>query len=171
MKKILALLAVLGTCAPALGEEAKSFDAAAAFGARPSASGMTLSPDGKSVAYRRPIEGQGSALFTVTLADSKSRPTLAVNGKPERLGRCSWVANDRLACHIYANMKDPVAGVVTFDRLVAVNADSTNVRLLSKEDTGHNYGISGYGGSIIDPLPSEDGAVLMARPYVPEVRK
>src|SRR5215472_13202536 len=135
MNKMLALLAVLFTCAPALGEQPKSFDAAAAFGARPSASGMTLSPDGKSVAYRRPIEGQGSALFTVTLADSKSRPTLALNGKPERLGHCSWVANDRLACHVYANMKDPTFGVMSFDRLVAVNADSTHVRLLSKADT------------------------------------
>lgn len=171
MKQLFALLAVLFACAPAPGEEPSPFDAAAAFGARPSASGMTLSPDGKSVAYRRPIEGQGSALFTVSLADSKSKPSLAVNGKPERLGHCSWVANDRLACHIYANLKDPTYGIMSFSRLVAVNADGTNVRLLSKADTGHSYGVSGYGGGIIDPLPSEDGAVLMARPYVPEVRQ
>ena len=171
MKRSLALLAVLCACVPAMGEEPKPFDAAAAFGARPSVSGMTLSPDGKSVAYRKPIEGQGSALFTVSLGDSKSKPALAVNGKPERLGHCAWVANDRLACNIYANLKDPSFGVESFTRLIAVNVDGTNLKLLSKADTGHNYGMSGWGGGIIDPLPSEDGAVLMARPYVPEVRK
>ena len=132
MNRIVTLLAVLSACAPAMGEEPKSFDAAAAFGARESTSGMALSPDGKSVAYRTPLEGQGSALYTLSLdPGAKPRLALAVNGKPERLGHCFWVANDRLTCHVYANLADPTAGIMSFDRLVAVDAGGTNVRLLS----------------------------------------
>src|SRR5215472_14445814 len=171
MKKILALLAVLCACAPALGEEPKSFDAAAAFGARPSVSGMTLSPDGNSVAYRAPIQGQGSALYTLSPSQgAKPRPALALSGKPERLGHCSWVANDRLACHIYGNVKDPGYGVVPFSRLMAVNADGANLKMLSKRDSFYGHGVQLGGGEIIDSLPAEDGAVLMTRTYVPDDR-
>ena len=171
MKRIVALLAVPYACAPALGEESRSFDAAVAFGARPSVSAMTLSPDGQSVAYRSPLPGQGSALYTLSLAEgAKPKPALALNGKPERLGGCLWVANDRLACLIYASLKDPVAGIMPFNRLVAVNADGSNLKLLSKPDTAHAHYILQGGGQIIDSLPSEDGAVLMARPTAGEDR-
>jgi dienelactone hydrolase len=172
MKTGLALLAVLGACAPAMGEESKPFDAATAFGARPSVFDMKLSPDGRSVSYLAPLQGQGSALYTLSLAEgAKPKLAVAVNGKPERLGYCSWVADDRLSCHIYANLTDPTAGVVSVNRLVAVNADGTNLKLLSKPDTGHSWFMLHSGGWIIDSLPAESGAVLMARPYVPEIRR
>ena len=171
MKRKFALLAVLYGCAPALGEEPKAFDAAAAFGARPSVSGMTLSPDGQSVAYRSPIQGQGSALHTLSLAQgARPKPALALSGKPERLGHCSWVANDRLACTIYGSVKDPIYGVVPFSRLMAVNADGANLRMLSKRDSFYGHGVQLRGGEIIDSLPAEDGAVLMTRTYIPDDR-
>ena len=72
MLKALATLAILGTCAPGLAQDAKSFDAAAAFGARPSISDMSLSPDGQSVAYITPTDGQGAALYTLSLTKGAS---------------------------------------------------------------------------------------------------
>ncbi len=171
MNRVFALLAVLYICAPALGEEPKSFDAAAAFGARPSVSGMRLSPDGKSVSYLSPIQGQGSALYTLSLAEgAKPKPALAVDGKPERLTSCSWVANDRLTCYDYGNLKDPHFGIVSMSRVVAVNADGTNLKQLSRHDSDYAHGVQFGGGSIIDSLPAEDGAVLMTREYVPDDR-
>lgn len=171
MQRIITLLAVLSTCAPAMAEESKSFDAAAAFGARESVSGMTLSPDGKSVAFRAPMQGQGSALYTLSLAQgAKAKGALALGGNPERLGECSWVANDRLACYVYGNVKDPIYGVMPFSRLVAVNADGTNLKMLSRRDSFYGHGVQLRGGEIIDSLPAEDGAVLMTRNYVPDDR-
>jgi dienelactone hydrolase len=168
MKATIATVAMLA-CAPALGQEAKSFDAPAAFGARPSVAGMTLSPDGKTVAYRSPIQGAGSALYTLSLAEgAKPKLAVAVDGKPERLGHCFWVANDRLACYILANLTDPVYRVMAFSRVIAVNSDGTNIRLLSKPDTAHTIGLQTNGGWVIDSLPAEDGAVLMTRVYLPE---
>ena len=171
MKRIVTLLAMLSTCAPAMGGESRSFDAAAAFGARPSVFGMRLSPDGRSVAYLAPIQGEGSALYTMSLTQgAKARPALAVNGKPDRLGNCSWVAKDRLACDMYGLVRNSEHGIVPVSRLVAVNADGTNLKMLSRRDTGFGDRLQYYGGGIIDSLPAEDGAVLMTRTYVPDDR-
>jgi dienelactone hydrolase len=169
MRTIVTLLLVLFTWTSAQSEEPKSVDAAAAFGARPSVLDMRLSPDGKSVAYLAPIQGQGSALFTVNLTQgAKARPALAVNGKPDRLAGCSWVANDRLSCYIYAVARTAALGVASFNRLMAVNVDGSNLRMLSRRDNDYSRGIQFYGGGIIDSLPAEDGAVLMTRNYVPD---
>lgn len=169
MRRMVALLAALYACAPALSDESRSFDAAAAFGARPSVSGMRLSPDGKSVAYLAPGQGQGSVLYTLSLAQgARPKPALAVDGKPERLGSCTWVANDRLACLIHGNLKDPELGIMPVSRLVAISADGTNLKLLSKRDSVHEHGIKLGGGSILES--SEDGVVLMTRPYVADDR-
>jgi dienelactone hydrolase len=159
----------LALCAsmPVLGQQSKSFDAAAAFGARPSIEQMRLSPDGRNVAYLAPTRGQGSTLYTLSLAEgAKPKAALAVTGKGERLGGCRWVANERLACHISINIKDPTYGILPVSRVMAVDADGSNVKLLSKADSAYGHGIALGGGGIIDSLPAEDGIVLMVRPSV-----
>jgi acetyl esterase/lipase len=158
--------------APALAQNAASFDAAAAFGARPSVFGMRLSPDGKSVSYLVPAEGQGSMVKTLSLAPgATSRVALSADGKPERLWGCSWVSNDRLVCTVYGLFKEPMPGgekILSYSRIVAVNADGTNLRLLSRRDNPDARAVALAGGDVIDLLPDQDGAVLMARVYVPE---
>lgn len=171
MKTTIAMLAMSCVCAQALGQASRVFDAAAAFGARESVSDMTLSPDGKSVAYHAPIQGQGSALYTLGLAENAvPKAALALDGKPERIGECRWVANDRVACRVYGNLKDPTYRILSVDRLLAVNADGTNLKILSKRDSVYGHAVALGGGSIIDSLPSEDGVVLMERPYVADDR-
>jgi dienelactone hydrolase len=165
------MLATLCACASAIAQDSKSFDAAAAFGARPSVSHMRLSPDGNSVSYLSPTQGQGSVLYTLSLAaGAKPKLALAVNGNPERLDYCHWVANDRLSCYIYGSLRDPTYGIMPVSRLVAINSDGTNFKLLSKRDSIYGRGLALGGGEIIDSLPAEDGAVLMARPYVADDR-
>jgi len=84
------------------GQNAGSFDAAAAFGARPSVSGLSLSPDGQTVAYLSATSGQGSVLYTLSLEKgARPKPVTRVDGKPDRLQSCSWVADDRLICEVY----------------------------------------------------------------------
>jgi hypothetical protein len=105
LKKCTWGLALLCACSALSAETPKSFDAAAAFGARPGVTGLTLSPDGKSVAYITPTQGQGSMLVTMRL-DGTANPTpkkaLIADGKPARLERCGWVSSDRLVCLLYA---------------------------------------------------------------------
>src|SRR5271170_1043108 len=109
-------------------QEVKTFDAAAAFGARQSVTNMSLSPDGKSVAYVAAIAGPGSAVITLDLAEgSKPHVALFASGKPERIGGCNWVSNERLVCLIYG-VASSADGLLPFTRTVAVDRSGGNVR-------------------------------------------
>jgi acetyl esterase/lipase len=146
----------------------KSFDAAAAFGARPGVADLSLSPDGKSVAYIAPTTGQGSMLLTLDLAEgSKTHVALTVSGKPERLGNCHWVSNERLVCILYGVVKSGL-GLLPFTRTVAVNRDGGTLKLLSTRNNEYSRGLQLGGGEVIDWLPDEEGAVLMSRVYLPD---
>lgn len=149
---------------------AAEFDAAAAFGARPSVSDLSLSPDGKTISYVAPSTGQGSALYTLPLQkDAKSHRVMVADGTPSRLGGCNWISNDRLICTVYGVVKaaDPLV-LLPFTRMVAVNADGSNVQALSTSANDNSRGYLLNGGQVIDWLPEEDGAVLMSREYLPD---
>lgn len=145
-------------------------DPAAAFGARESVESISLSPDGSKLAYVAPIAGQGSALYTVDLASGDSRRSTAVDGRDQRLRDCSWVSNARLVCTVFTLLKD-VTDILPVSRVVALDADGQNVKLLSDKDSFYQKYANLYGGGVVDWLPEEDGMVLMARQYVPEIRE
>lgn len=152
----------------ALADDTKSFDAAAAFGTRPSVSDISLSPDGLSVAYITPTQGQGSVLYTRRLGEGgKSLAALAVSGKPERLDGCGWVSNDRLICEIYGVTRGPTE-LLPFTRMWAINADGSKPQQLSSKRNFNTRGLQLGGGEIIDWLPDQDGAVLMTRVHLPD---
>jgi acetyl esterase/lipase len=161
-----ALLCLLSPCG--LADQRAPLDAAAAFGARPSISDLTLSPDGMSIAWIAPTKGPGSVVYTLALTgDAKPRVAALASGKPERLHSCRWVSNERLVCTVVLARRDPAIGVVTLSRVLAVNVDGSNLKLLSKRDSEYTRGWQLYGGEVIDWLPDADGAVLMTRVYLP----
>ena len=132
---------------------------------------MTLSPDGKSVAYIAPTQGQGSVLVTMRLDGTATPKTaLIADGKPARLEHCGWVSSDRLVCLLYALVKDPATSLsfLPVTRQLAVNADGSNLREFSNRLNSYSRGYNLHGGSIIDWLPDEDGSVLMTRSYLPD---
>lgn len=164
-------LAVLLCCwPPAQAQDEKPFDAASAFGARPSVTDLRMSPDGTSVAYIVPAEGQGAAAYTLSLTTGATpKRAFAADGKVYRLQGCEWAARDRLACHTYSVVKDPRVGLAPVSRVWAINADGSNLRELSARSPLSSRSFNLSGGGIIDWLPEEDGAVLMMRNYVAEV--
>lgn len=167
--KLLLGLSLLVAAAASPAQAAPAFDAAAAFGARPSVSDLSLSPDGKSVAFIAPTAGQGSILLTLSLEQgARPRPALRAAGKPDRLESCSWVANDRLVCTVYATKRDPVLGALPYTRLFAVNADGANLKVLSTQQDERSLAVQLFGGRVLDWMPDENGSVLMIRTYVPE---
>lgn len=139
-----------------------------AFGAREAVTTASLSPDGKSMAFLAPVAKQGNALFTVAV-DGNAQPTraLVASGDPERLTRCNWVSNDRLVCNVYT-LRDESGYLVGITRQVAVDAAGGNVKMISQREAENAWYFSGYGGSVLDWLPGQDGAVLMGRWHVPE---
>lgn len=143
-------------------------DAAAAFGARPSVWGMSLSPDGQRVAYITADVGQGSVLFTQSLEKgAPARPVTRADGKPDRIRTCSWVANDRLVCQIYGVTKTAL-GILPWSRLIAIDADGTNVKELSTRQNYYSRGLQLSGGWVLDWLPDDNGSVLLTRHYIPD---
>jgi hypothetical protein len=65
---------------PLLSIAEPAFDAAKAFGARPSVEDLSLSPDGLSVAFVAPATGQGSVVYVQNLAKGATRTLEAVLG-------------------------------------------------------------------------------------------
>jgi acetyl esterase/lipase len=158
-------LAAAGVCQ---ATDDKPFDAAAAFGARENVSVMRLSPNGKSVAFIAPAAGQGATLITLDLAEGSTMKTaLGASGKPERLGRCDWVSNERLVCVVYG-VAGSGLGLLPFTREVAVDRSGANLKLLSTRNNEYTRGLQLGGGSIVDWLPDENGVVLMSRGYLPD---
>ncbi len=116
--KIRFLTLALASVAPlAQGQTpATQFDAAVAFGARPSVSALRLSPDGKRVAYVAAAAGQGAVLFIRGLERGASPKALTrIDGKNGRLAGCTWVADDRLVCEIYGATYNPALGALALD--------------------------------------------------------
>jgi dipeptidyl aminopeptidase/acylaminoacyl peptidase len=168
VRYIAAALLCLGPI-PASATDSGGFNAAAAFGARPSATDMSLSPNGLNVAWVGAGQGQASIVYTLSLApDAKPKGTLSATGKPEKIRSCHWVSNERLACTIGFLRADPTYGVEELSRIIAVNADGSNVQVLSKRDSAYTRKQQLDGGEVIDWLPEEDGAVLMTRVYLPD---
>ena len=157
---------------PLLSSAEPAFDAAKAFGARPRVEYVSLSPDGMSIAYVAPTTGQGSVVYVQSLvkgASLASKPILGASGKPERLGGCDWVSNQRLVCLVYGVVASSIVlEPVEATRLMAVNTDGTKLQLLSTKTNSFTRGIQLSGGNVIDWLPDEDAAVLMTRVYLPD---
>jgi hypothetical protein len=119
---------------------------------------MRLSPDGMNVTYVASTKGRGSIAYTLSLAKgSAPKPALSSDGKPLRLEGCHWVSNDRIVCLIYAVINDAAIGSVGMTRLVAVDADGRNPRVLSTRENHHTRGYQFGGGQVIDWLPDESG--------------
>ncbi|TZG27404.1 S9 family peptidase [Sphingomonas montanisoli] len=163
-----AALAMLSGAALA---QSTDFDAAKAFGAREAISNLSLSPDGRKIAYIVPTVGAGSALYTIDRDSTEpAKRALADSGDPDRLQRCNWVSNARLVCVVYGVIDKAFLEILPFTRTFAVDVGGGNPKLLSNRENPNSLYQSLAGGGIVDWLPDEDGMVLMTRSYVPQAK-
>ncbi|HZF95435.1 MAG TPA: S9 family peptidase [Allosphingosinicella sp.] len=133
-------------------------DPAAAFGARESIEDISLSPDGRRIAYVAPHQGQGSRLFTVDLQSGNAVQATAVDGRSQRLGACGWVSGARLVCSVFA-LRRVQTDVTGAQRFVALDSDGSNIVMLGERDqrTGNGAWLRG----IIDWRAGEGESILM----------
>lgn len=133
-------------------------DPAAAFGARESIEGISLSPDGQRIAYLSPGEGQGSWLYTVDLASGRSTQTTSVDGRTQRLGNCGWADTQRLVCSVFAIQRSQ-GEVASAGRIVALDSDGSNVVTLGAREW-RTYNGAGL-RDVIDWRPGAGGQILL----------
>lgn len=175
MKRILIGLAVVtlltanNQATPAPAPATPTVEPALAFGARENVEFIALSPDGTRVAYAIPREGQGSRLMTVDVGASTPRHVISVDGRRQRLSSCNWVSNSRLVCTVYGVSDNPGV-LVTATRLIALDMDGENVKVLGERDSMDQAYSRLWGGAIVDWLPGQDNQVLMSQMFVPEGR-
>lgn len=139
------------------------------FGARDGVIDVAIAPDGKTLAIVRSNGPRGTIVATVPLDGAPTlKGILSASGNPERLTSCGWANGERLVCSLY--LIDVVNGQkLPFTRLMALNADGSDMRMLSARGTDRSYGIALGGGSIIDWQGDDNGdALLMTRWFVPE---
>jgi acetyl esterase/lipase len=152
----------------AQAQAVQATDSAAAFGAREAIYGARLSPDGKKMAFLGPGPGASVVLYSVdTSRDDVPHIVLKTLGDPDNISSCNWVANDRLACQL-GGYQEYNGEIFVFSNMIAINADGSNARLLSKRRGRNAQWLDFRGGGIIDYKPDADGIVLMTRSYVPE---
>ena len=145
----------------------KAADPAALFGARESVQQVSLSPSGTKVAFVAPVRGRGNALLVVDVApDAKPQVALSASGDPERISSCFWVSDQRLACNIYMLLNNGNE-LLPASRLIAVDADGRNMKLLSNATRDDDLALNLGGDQVLDWLTGEDGAILIGRSYVP----
>jgi hypothetical protein len=136
--------------APAAAQQVA--DPAVAFGAREAVQSITLSPDGKTIAFVQPTRGQGASVHVVDLANPQPRLVTSVDGEGQRLSSCDFVSSQRLVCNAWAVVND--GGILfTMSRPVAFDTDGGNVRVLGERDTVNQMYVRGSSGRIIDYLP------------------
>jgi dipeptidyl aminopeptidase/acylaminoacyl peptidase len=169
MTKALLCLFILSISVSADGEVT---DSASAFGERERVENTSLSPDGSQLAYVEPTKGQGNALYTVDLkTNGVPKLAMAATGDPERISWCEWVSNTRLVCMVWATLVNKTGGSarpISMSRLFAVDSNGGKLKLVStRQGESANYSAN-WGGSLVDLLPGDDGAVMLGRIYVPE---
>lgn len=141
---------------------------AAAFGAREAVRQISLSPDGTKVAIIQPTKGRGSALMIGDLVKGGELKAIAnATGNPDKLVDCRWSTDTRIICRILitTNVDGDRLG---FSRIIAVDSDGKNLKLLSARTSDRSLGLMQNGGSLIDWGAGGSGSALMTRLFVPE---
>lgn len=145
-------------------------EAATKFGVRESVEQISLSPDGNSIAYIQPTGARSASLYVVNMADGQPKTVLSSSGEPDRLKECRWSTNVRIVCTIYMIVPSAEYGPLGFTRVVGLDADGKNLKVVSARDSSNALGFTTGGGRIIDWLSDDaDGSVLMTRSYIPEM--
>ena len=140
---------------------------AEAFGARDAVSAARLSPDGSSVMYVTPGPGPKTYAVISNLQTGKSSVLTSADGEPEILRWCNYSAPDRAVCRVSGLINQDNL-VIGFQRLVAMDSDGTDPKLLGQRDSFYDTGLRQTDAVILDWNGSRDGTVLMERIYVPE---
>ncbi|MCC2977482.1 S9 family peptidase [Sphingomonas sp. PL-96] len=154
--------------APGPATDADATRLAAAFGAREQVQQISISPDGRKVALLAPAGARGVGLL-VGDRDKGGEPKqiLTSSGEPERLTHCFWSTNERIVCGIYSVVPGP--DLLGFTRLISLNSDGGDMKVLSARTSTRALGTLYDGGRLIDRLADDKGGtVLMTRSHVPE---
>jgi dipeptidyl aminopeptidase/acylaminoacyl peptidase len=145
---------------------------AKAFGAREAVIRPDLSADGSHVIYVTPGPAHSSIAVMGDLDTGKFSQVASASGNPDILRWCGFASSNRAVCRITGTtMKSVSNEPIGFSRLIAVNSDGSEPKLLGQTDSFYDAWIRQFDASIVDRLDGTDNKILLERQYVPEEGK
>jgi len=137
------------------------------FGKRESAWSVKVSPSGGKVVML--IGGPaGSTIVKVfDLSTGASKAILGSRDSKESLDWCDFANEQKLICR-YSGISRLDGVLIPFGRHMLVNADGSGMKALGQKASDKDKGLRQFDGRVIDWLPEDGTAVLMARQYLAE---
>ena len=166
----LALVATTVMAAPVSAQTTEATRIAQAFGAREAIQQISLSPDGTKVAYITPSGASGTRVMVAQpYAGGEPKAVLFTPGdQGDRLSECHWATTQRLICRVVVIQPDPAVRYLVVTRLIAVDADGKNQKMVTARAPFRALRDTQQGGEVIDWLGDGEGGLLMTRDFVPE---
>ncbi|MGQ0700898.1 MAG: prolyl oligopeptidase family serine peptidase [Panacagrimonas sp.] len=129
----------------------------AAFARLPDVAGVSISPDGRYIAFLTVLEGR-QLVVTLDRRDGKPVPVLTNDERDRfRLSWCNWANDTRLMCGLHAARMDAGSGYQV-SRLVAVDADGGKSRILVQNSRA---AVAQFQDRVLDWTPDEPRSVLL----------
>ena len=153
LRKLLVASAI-GLCiaAPLRAADPQLIADAKAFGAREAVIRPDLSADGSQVIYVTPGPARTSVAVVGNLDTGKFIPVMSSGGDPNVLRWCNFASASRSVCRISGNQADGIYKVIGFSRLLSVNNDGSNPKLLGQTDSFYDAYLRQFDGEVIDWL-------------------
>ena len=152
--KLLLTAALASIAAPTAAADIAAL--AAAYGARPAAWGVHMSPDGDRIVYFTPVGTNGTAAVVADVATGTTKIVFANRDNSATPDWCRFKTQDRVICGLSSIRKIANLYQSEISRIVSMPAAGGPVVELGQRGT-----TSQWGGGIIDWLPDDPKHVLM----------
>lgn len=143
-------------------------DVAARYGMRSSVLDISLSPSGNKLAWVGPGPQHTEVLNVFDMTSADGIKTIMTN--TEQIGdlsECDWVTDDRLICTVTGMGERSDGVLLPFSRLFAINADGTEVDVITERRSGRALSFNQDGGQVIAlDVAGREGEVLLTRNYI-----
>lgn len=146
----------------AVGGYAAPDPLAVAFGTLPDSYRARLAPSGEYVSY---LSMTDFDLPVVYVADATGESQLVLASKKDAFDAywCGWANEERLLCGFYG-VHHQFSDMFPETRLVAVNRDSSDMKVLLQKRLQREWGIEQFHDDIMDWLPDDPEHVLLEMP-------
>jgi acetyl esterase/lipase len=140
------------------------------FGARADVLDISLSPSGDKIAFVAAGPGHTEVVNVIDFAGaSVVKPVVTNSEKIGDIDWCQWASDTRLLCKLSGMAIGDGGLLIPFDRLVAIDADGGNFKLISQRQSSRALGFNQSGGDVLAlDVADEAGMILMTRDFVPE---
>jgi dipeptidyl aminopeptidase/acylaminoacyl peptidase len=167
MRKLLMLAALLAGSPLSAAPTTSLAGDAKIFGKRESAWSVRVSPSGNKVVMLIGGPAGSTVVKVFDLATGSSKAILGSKDSKESLDWCDFANEQKLICR-YSGSSRLDGMLIPFGRHMLVSVDGSGMKPLGQKASDKDKGLRQFDGRIVDWMPEDGTAVLMARQYLAE---